>query len=70
MQYEAMWKTVTGESLFGNEVTHIVPLHDLLVHHLCADCWCHPDLDDIEDTATHHSADGRELFEMGFRKPS
>ena len=70
MQYENMWQEITGETFLGSTVTHIIPMHDMFSHYLCKDCWCQPDLDDSADIAMHHSADGRELFEMGIRKPS
>ncbi len=54
---------------------HIVPVNDLKEHDATMECWCQPTLDDGEDWGhekifVHHSADGREAFETGLRKPS
>jgi hypothetical protein len=45
----------------------VIPVNDLREHSL-ADCWCQP-FDD-EGVLVHNSADGREFFERGERKPS
>jgi hypothetical protein len=57
--------------LFAQGPLHVVPIGDLREHELSAECWCAP----IEDADTpnlwsHNSADGREAFERGERKPS
>ena len=51
-------------------VTHVVPLDDMYEHQLEADCWCCPDIDTDHFVATHNSADHREEYESGERKPS
>jgi hypothetical protein len=48
---------------------HVIPTYDLKAHHVHEDCWCEP----VEVTLgcfEHNSADGREAFEDGVRKPS
>lgn len=64
------WQSITGLTDKGYTVTHIIPVDDLFDHGLSSDCWCHPQLDDEFFVATHNSADGREYFENGMRKPS
>ena len=64
------WLSITAESNAGGAVTHIIPCDDLWDHSLDADCWCCPNLDEEYWVATHQSADGREDFEAGRRKPS
>lgn len=64
------WITVTAESEAGNSVTHVVPLDDMYEHQLQAECWCCPSLDAEFFVATHNSADQREAYESGERKPS
>lgn len=54
---------------------HIVPMNDIKDHVAEMECWCCPTLDDgdewgYEKIFIHHSADGREAFETGARKPS
>ena len=50
---------------------HVCPLGDLQEHWVTVGCWCNPTRDDEEDrVVTHNSADGREDFETGRRKPS
>jgi hypothetical protein len=65
-----MWMNITGPTGTGNLVTHIVPVDDLRPHELTSDCWCHPHLDHEDWIATHQSADCREDFENGKRRPS
>jgi hypothetical protein len=56
---------VTGERI------HVVPLGDLREHIESTDCWCRPQQDaECGDVFVHKSADGREAFETGERKPS
>lgn len=64
------WITVSAESQAGNTVTHVVPLNDIYEHQLQAECWCSPHLDEEFFVATHNSADHREDYETGERKPS
>lgn len=66
----SQWLTILGVSLHGTPVTHIVPVNDMHDHALHADCWCQPHLDHELMIATHNSADRREDFESGKRKPS
>ena len=50
---------------------HVVPLYDLREHEASVDCWCNPEPDDEDENVyIHFSADGREAFESGERKPS
>lgn len=52
---------------------HVIPRGDLREHVSREDCWCHPEHDEesgIVPLLIHHSADGREDFESGRRKPS
>jgi hypothetical protein len=65
-----MWATIVGESHEGCQVTHVIPLNDTYKHELRGDCWCTPELDYEELVAVHNSADNREAFESGERKPS
>jgi len=64
------WHCISFKSDMGNLVQHIVPVDDLQPHTLTHDCWCQPELDHEDWIATHHSADCREDFENGRRKPS
>jgi hypothetical protein len=64
------WSLIVGRTDAGYVVTHIMPEGDLFDHETSARCWCHPDLDEEDWVAMHHSADGREDFEQGRRKPS
>jgi hypothetical protein len=64
------WKVISGESEAGDGVTHIIPAEDIREHTLRGDCWCDPRLDYEDRIATHNSADGREQFETGQRKPT
>jgi hypothetical protein len=65
-----MWVTISGWSGDGHYVTHVVPDEDLYEHILSPHCWCCPNLDMEHMVATHNSADKREDFEAGIRKPS
>lgn len=64
------WLSITGMTEGGGRVTHIIPVDDLHDHEMSSDCWCQPILDHEDWVATHNSADGREDFESGMRKPS
>ena len=46
---------------------HVCPLGDLKEHEISTKCWCEPEL--IEGVWVHNSADGREDYENGDRKP-
>lgn len=49
---------------------HVVPLNDTRTHDLSEACWCQPTYEvDDGDVYIHTSADGREDYEAGFRKP-
>ena len=63
------WLSITGMAE-GGLVTHIIPVDDLHDHEMSSDCWCQPRLDHEHWVATHNSADRREEFESGARKPS
>ena len=65
-----MWITISGRANDGTQSTHVVPDEDLYEHVLSYDCWCQPSLDIEYMIATHNSADKREEFETGQRKPS
>jgi len=65
-----LWEVITGESEVVGDVTHIIPTEDIREHTLRGDCWCDPRLDYENRIATHNSADGREQFETGQRKPT
>lgn len=49
---------------------HIIPMDDDKEHQVSLECWCCPELDEEDNLIIHNSADGRELFERGERKPS
>lgn len=49
----------------------VLPVDDDRPHSEDGDCWCNPTLDDeCGNVVVHHSLDGREAFEEGWRKPS
>lgn len=50
---------------------HCVPIDDLREHTLDDNgtCWCEPEHDEYYDLFIHNSADGREDYEEGRRKP-
>lgn len=64
------WLTISGWVKEGFRATHVVPDDDLYDHILSPNCWCCPSLDMEYMVATHNSADRREEFETGQRKPS
>jgi hypothetical protein len=64
------WKLEGFVSEAGNLVQHIVPTDDLYEHILMPSCWCEPRIDPKDFLAIHNSADEREKFENGERKPS
>lgn len=64
------WQSITGMTPKGFMVTHVIPVGDTYDHEFSDQCWCQPELDDEYWVATHHSADRREDFENGRRKPS
>jgi len=50
---------------------HVIPVDDTKPHETTENCWCAPVRDDEPPYALiHNSADGREKFETGERKPS
>ncbi|GAB0057432.1 hypothetical protein SIID45300_01760 [Candidatus Magnetaquicoccaceae bacterium FCR-1] len=55
-----------------DDCQHIVPLNDMRPHDRTETCWCRPVADDdgLVVIWAHNSADGREDFETGRRKPS
>lgn len=57
------WFLYSGESEAGTLVAHVVPAHDMREHELSSECWCDPELNEVDMIATHHSADGREAYE-------
>ena len=48
---------------------HVYPVKDTRAH-LTENCWCDPTHDDDGEIVIHNSADEREKFETGERKPS
>lgn len=61
------WMTVTVQA---DLTTHVIPMNDLREHHRHGECWCHPVVEHESRMMVHNSADGREDFEEGRRKPS
>lgn len=59
---------------FPGRVTEmqVMPINDTREHVDTKDCWCEPRLDLVNEVPTyvHNSADGREAFQRGERKPS
>ncbi len=52
-------------------IHHIYPIGDLREHDTYGrTCWCNPKYDQEHGLIVHNSADGREDFETGKRKPS
>lgn len=53
-------------------VLHVVPVNDLREHSLAPDghCWCNPRVECDGSVYVHNSADGREDYEEGRRKPN
>jgi len=64
------WKLEGFVSEAGNLVQHITPTDDLYEHELMPTCWCKPTTDEEDFIVIHNSADQREAFERGERKPS
>jgi len=61
---------VSDDERDTDEVTHIIPVGDVRAHELTIHCWCWPKPDDEEPLIMiHNSADGREQYEGGYRKP-
>lgn len=48
---------------------HVYPIGDDKVHVMSRECWCQPEYDEEQEVWIHHSADGREEYESGKRKP-
>jgi len=51
----------------ATETFHVVPNNDCREHDLNKDCWCGPE--DDGGFIIHNSADGREDYETGIRRP-
>lgn len=50
---------------------HIIPVGDLRDHDMSPECWCCPEENpEVPNLWSHNSADGREAYERGERKPS
>ena len=64
------WILTGFVSEMGNLVQHVVPTDDLYEHELLPTCWCCPKIGAKDFLAIHNSADEREKFERGERKPS
>lgn len=62
-----VWKNILQKD---GASTHVVPLNDLRGHTEDATCWCNPRVNKELNLVTHNSADNREAFETGERKPS
>lgn len=54
----------------GALTIHVLPANDLREHEKDATCWCEPRVDEELNIVTHISADNREAFETGERKPT
>ena len=57
-------------NIFTEREVHTIPIDDIKEHELSEDCWCRPEVDFDIGIVIHNSADGREKFETGERKPS
>jgi hypothetical protein len=59
------------DDLPADGVWHVVPVDDIRQHICDKDqhCWCNPVYDAEHDIYVHNSADGREAYEDGLRKP-
>jgi hypothetical protein len=57
---------VSGWTCLSNP-PEVKPIDDLRPHDDGMACWCEPT--DDEGVIVHNSADGRELYERGERKP-
>jgi hypothetical protein len=64
------WQVWTNIMQKNGASTHVVPLNDLREHEEDATCWCDPRVDEELNLVTHQSADNREAFETGERKPT
>jgi len=49
-------------------IIHICPMNDFRLH-FQTDCWCEPFITENCEVV-HNSADQRELYEQGIRKPN
>ena len=49
------------------DCVHIRPVDDIKAHELSEDCWCNPDLKEVEGgmLIIHESMDKREKYENG-----
>lgn len=61
----------------GPDTFHVLPIGDTRGHIASESCWCAPVMEEVFDRSgqfagwlyTHNSADGREMYESGARKP-
>jgi hypothetical protein len=61
---------VTGLGEDWDEDIHVVPRNDTVDHWTTVHCWCQPERDNEQlNVVVHNSADGREAYERGLRKP-
>lgn len=60
-----MWQNIEHDGYI-----HTVPIQDTHNHLASKECWCQPEVEEEFKLIVHHSADGREQFETGERKPS
>ena len=70
MTNDMTWQVCTNIMQKNGASTHVVPLNDLREHAEEATCWCNPRIDEELNLVTHNSADNREAFETGERKPT
>ena len=58
------------QNIFHGTYYHTVPVGDLHAHIPSKECWCDPEVDEEFKLIINQSADQREKFETGERKPS
>lgn len=62
-----MWDVIRN---ITDAETHIVPRDDLKSHVVEQSCWCSPTENEYFPALwVHRSADGREMYETGAKKP-
>lgn len=54
----------------GLPTGEVLPVDDIKEHGLGVECWCKPELNALDRTIVHNSADGRESVERGETKVS
>jgi hypothetical protein len=62
----------TGDHMEHDDgIEHYVPLDDCREHIADPNCWCEPvyEVDEEGELYLHNSADGREAYQDGIRKP-